>query len=485
VIKPVVRNQASQTPISAGILASIAIPLAVYLCIALTRLGIDKFYYIAAGGKRFATFPNDMSYWGVSVSYLALVLLHLVWVLGAPDRDRFLPFSVILRRCGVFLLLAWVAYPLGNDVYLYLHVGLMNLARVDPFLVPAGAFISEFTPFVDWKQTSTYGPVSQLLFLLAALLVRWHPLLAVYGLKLVCLLTHCVNGYWVWRMAPVMQRDRWAIAYLLCPLLLVEQVASAHVDVFVCTSALLMAACLFSQRYGTAVLAIWGGFLTKTIPIIWLPMLFAFLLRQRRWRQIGVGVLVSGTMVAVLGLLVLRTPEAWLSLLNPGVAGQYQSSLVAMVRALLETLPYFRADAAGPGDYRNGLLWLSRGLLLAYGVFYGLMLLRLLLKRISAERLLEDMGWVTLILMLYATSWLMPWYVSLPLAIAAALPTARIFGITVLLFSLSSAAMYWLQGDAGLRSLVAVGLPTLGLWGMAKWRMAKWATERKQNPAKG
>jgi alpha-1,6-mannosyltransferase len=82
--------------------------------------------------------------------------------------------------------------------------------------------------------------------------------------------------------------------------------------------------------------------------------------------------------------------------------------------------------------------------------------------------LLEDMGWVTLVLMLYGTSWLMPWYVSILYPIAAVLPTARLFGLTVLMFGVSSAAMYSLQADAGLRSLVAIGLPTwtmlLGAW---------------------
>jgi alpha-1,6-mannosyltransferase len=91
------------------------------------------------------------------------------------------------------------------------------------------------------------------------------------------------------------------------------------------------------------------------------------------------------------------------------------------------------------------------------------MLLRLFRKCISPARLLEDLGWVTLVLMLYATSWLMPWYVSVLYAIAAVLPAARVFGITVLMFGLSSASMYWLQGDAGLRSLVAIGLPTLAI----------------------
>jgi hypothetical protein len=58
--------------------------------------------------------------------------------------------------------------------------------------------------------------------------------------------------------------------------------------------------------------------------------------------------------------------------------------------------------------------------------------------------------------------------VSILYAIAAVLPGARLFGLTVLMFGVSSSAMYWLVGDAGLQSLMAIGLPTFtmlaGAW---------------------
>lgn len=445
-------------------LVGAALPLAAYLCVALTWLGLEKYHYILAGGKKFATFPDPASHLGISLAYLALVLLHLVWVLGSDRPLLFPTFASLFKRAAVFLLLALIAYPLGNDLYLYLHVGLMNLSDVDPYLVPAGSFISQLSPFVDWKQTSTYGPISQLFFTLSAATIPLHPVVAVYVFKSICLIAHVCNGYLVWRLLPQALRGKLAIAYLLCPVLLFEQVCSAHVDVFVSTSILLMAACLLKRHYATTFLALWGGFLAKTIPVIWMPLLGLFLLRQRRWKALLLGGLVSVLVVAVLTVTVLPSVTAWKSLLNPGVTGQYQSSIHALVRATLETLPFFFPDAPKASQYRYTLLQFSKYTLAVFASFYAWTVLRMMWRSpYSVNRLLEDMGWVTLVLMLYSTSWLMPWYVSSLYAIAAILPHARLFGLTTLMFGVSSSAMYWLQNDAGLRSLMTVGLPTLAL----------------------
>ncbi|EKQ69741.1 hypothetical protein OsccyDRAFT_2385 [Leptolyngbyaceae cyanobacterium JSC-12] len=466
--KPHPRNS-----LATGVLLGIALPLAIYLSASLTILGLDKYHYILAGGKRFATFPNFQSYLGISVAYFALVLLHLVWFLSTECSYQFLKFSSLLKLSWVFLLLAYIAYPLGNDIYLYLHVGVMNLNRVDPFLTPAGSFFSQLTPFVDWKQTSTYGPISQLLFTLAATVVPLHPILAVYLFKAVCLGVHILNGYLVWRVVPKPDQGKFAIAYLLSPLLLLEQVSSAHVDVLVCTSILLTAICFYSQRYATAFLALWGGFMAKTIPVIWMPLLVLFLVRQQRWKQLILGLLISASVVGLLTITVLPSFVAWRSLFNPGVTGQYQSSIHALVRAGLETLPYFMLDAPEPSQYKYWLLGLSRLTLIGFAIFYAWTALTLLRRSATAAQLLEKIGWVTLVLMLYATSWLMPWYVSTLYAIAVVLPQAHLFGLTTLMFGVSSSAMYLLQGDAGLRSLCAVGLPTLTLLVGAIWLRQK------------
>lgn len=450
--------------LAAGLLVGLALPLSLFLCVALTQLGLEKYHYILAGGQKFATFPNEASHLGISWAYLGLMVLHLAWVWGR-DRPVLIPtFAGVLQRVGLFLVLAWIAYPLGNDIYLYLHVGLMNLSQVDPYLVPAGDFWSPLTPFVDWAQTSTYGPISQLFFTLAAALTALHPVVAVYGFKTICLVAHGCNGYLVWRLLPETQRGKGAIAYLLCPLLLFEQVCSAHVDVFVATSILLTAFCLFQRHYATAFLGLWGGFLAKTIPLIWLPLLGLFLLRQRQWKALAWGFVASLAVVAVLTVTVLPTVAAWRSLLNPGVVGQYQASLHALARAILETLPFFVADAPKPSEYRYALFQWAKYTLSIFAAFYTWTVFRIFQRSpYTVAHLLEAMAWVALVLMLYSTSWLMPWYVSSLYAIAFLLPSARLLNLTVLLFGLSSSASYWLQNDSGMRSFVSIGLPTLAL----------------------
>jgi len=77
--------------------------------------------------------------------------------------------------------------------------------------------------------------------------------------------------------------------------------------------------------------------------------------------------------------------------------------------------------------------------------------------------LVEDIGWVTLVLLLFATPWLMPWYASIVLTIAALIPRARLFGLTSLAFGLSSSAQYLLQGHSSLKGLVSIGIPLLVL----------------------
>ncbi len=455
-----------------GALWGVALPLAIYLSTALTILGLDKFHYVLAGGKKFATFPNASTHLGISLGYLILVLLHLVWLLATPDSYDPVRFRDVLKRVAPFLLLAWIAFPLGNDIYLYLHFGLMNLSHVDPFTTPAGAFVSGLSPFVDWKQTSTYGPISQLLFSLSAAAIprgivsqiALNPIWAVYVFKSICAIAHLFNGYLIWTILPPLQRGKITTAYLLCPLLLLEQVGSSHVDVFVNTCVLVMAACLIRQRYARAVLALWGGFLAKTIPIIWMPLLGLFLIRQRRWNQLAIAILVSLLIVAALSFTLLPNIQSWRSLLNPGVVGQYQSSLPALLRATFETLQIFVPGFLPLTEQKQVLLQVARHGLLIFATFYAWTVLQMFRKpAYSALNLMEAIGWVTLVLMLYSTSWLMPWYVSVLLAIAAVIPSAQVFGFTTLMFMVSSSAMYLLQGDAGLRSLVTLGLPTLAL----------------------
>ena len=444
------------------VIALTALVCALYLGIALTFLGLDKFHYVLAGGKKFATFPDWQSQVGIGLSYLVLNLLYLVWFLRTENRQTGLPFARLLRTSAIFLAIAFVSYPLGDDIYLYLHSGLMNLSSVNPFLTRAKAFTTELSPFVDWGQTSTYGPLSQLLFTGAATIVPIHPVLAVYAYKSVCVGLHSLNGYLIWRLLPTTEREKITLAYLLNPLLLMEQVGSGHVDILLSTSAIVAIGSLTSQRYLSASVALWGGFLTKTLPLLWMPLVGIFLWRQKRWRSLLGATVLSIVLVVALWFTFLPGAQAWQSLLNPGVTGQYQSSLHALAKSWLNLFRLFFPTAITLAQVNYLLLQLSHYTLIGFLGFYSWIALRGYTKQHYTElNVVAAMGWVTLALLLFATPWLMPWYASVLLTIAALIPQSQRFGMTTLAFGLSSSAQYLLQGHNSLKSIVAIGIPSL------------------------
>jgi alpha-1,6-mannosyltransferase len=455
----------------AGVLTASAFFCAAYLSVALVGLGIDKFDYILAGGKKFATFPDLGSQIAIGSSYVLLAILYLVWFFDTKKPSIFWRFSDIMRNAAGFLLLAFVAYPLGNDVYLYLHAGLMNLSQVNPFLTRAGVFVSQLSPFVDWGQTSTYGPVSQFFFTLSAAVLTIDPILAVYTFKLFCLGLHILNGYLIWQLLPPidpeesrLSRHKITIAYLINPLLLMEQVASAHVDVLISTSLIVLVASLARQRYWVGVGALWAGFLSKTLPLIWMPLVAVFLIRQKRWQLLIQAILASVGLIALLSVTALPGLQAWSSLLNPGVTGQYQSSLHTIAKFGLDLVRIFAPTTLTISQQQEILIGLARITLVGFAGFYSWVTWQTYRRwNYSQPDLVEDIGWVTLVLLLFATPWLMPWYGSILLTIAALIPRSRLFGLTSLAFGFSSSAQYLLQGHASLRSLISIGIPTLVL----------------------
>lgn len=449
-------------------LTGIALLLTAYLSATLLHLGLDKFHYLLAGGNKFATFPNLSFQLGIGGSYLLLSILYLVWLqrwLKPSEHSIKWQFPDILIQTSAFWLLAFISYPLGNDTYLYLHSGLMNLSGANPFLIRAAAFTTELSPYVDWGQTSTYGPVSQLLFTISAALVSVSPILAIYSFKLFCLGLHLLNGYLIWQWLPLPERGKITIAYLLHPLLLMEQVGSAHVDVLVSTSVILFALGLARQHFWATLLALWVGFLGKTLPIIWAPLVAVAVLRQGRWKWLLGMIGVSGAIVAGLWLTVMPGVDAWKSLLNPGVTGHAQSSLHAIVRFGLDLVRIFAPQQMTLLQQRSILNWFTSTTLLAFFGFYGWRLWRSdqYWTPPTPQLVVEEMGWVTLFLMLFATPWVMPWYASVMITFAALVPQARLLALTSLAFSLSSSAQYLVNGNSSIKSLISIGVPVLAL----------------------
>jgi hypothetical protein len=109
------------------------------------------------------------------------------------------------------------------------------------------------------------------------------------------------------------------MAYLVNPMLLNQQIVNAHLDVLLANTLIVLIGCLYSGRYVCDILAIWVWFLVKTLPIIWLPLVFAFLFNPRRGRDLAAGFLLSLLRITVITYTFLPTVAACKSLLNPRV----------------------------------------------------------------------------------------------------------------------------------------------------------------------
>jgi alpha-1,6-mannosyltransferase len=384
----------------------------------------------------------------LNVCFLIVLAAYVIWLLRSTEDSS--TFRGLLKKALVFLALGLVAYPSTTDVYGYLHYGAMGLRGVNPYLTPAGSIpIPEMPLQSDWRQTSTYGPLTQLLFMIAVIPAKVSPVLAVYGFKLLCLIAHVVNAFLVWRMLGAGRlRSKLTMAYLINPSLLSMHVAEAHVDVFLCSATILLVGCILSGRYVEASLAAWAGVLTKTLPILWLPLLASFMLRRRAWKSLGWSGLASVAIVAVLAATLLPTVEAWRSLFNPASRGMEARSIHHLASLVLEHAVKL-APAARAAILSQAALLCTGG----FGLYYLWAFLKPHFGRMSSDAaLVADLGWVTLALLLAATPWMMPWYptILVPLGILSGAP---FLGLCSLVFSLSAGVVY---GDGAGRTMISI-----------------------------
>ena len=200
---------------------------------------------------------------------------------------------------------------------MYLHYGAMSIHKINRYLNSSDSFVFNLSPFLHWRQTCTYGPVSLFFFSVSALAVPISPLVGVYLFKIICLCVHTLNAYLIWRLLKNSEnRSLITMAYLVNPMLLNQQIVNAHLDVLLANTLIVLIGCLYSGHYVCGILAIWVGFLVKTLPIIWLPLVFAFLFNPCRWRDLAAGFLLSLLRITVITYTSLPTVAAWKSLLN-------------------------------------------------------------------------------------------------------------------------------------------------------------------------
>ena len=205
------------------------------------------------------------------------------------------------------------------------------------------------------------------------------------------------------------------MAYLVNPMLLNEQIVNAHLDVLLANTLIVLIGCLYSGRYVCGILAIWVGFLVKTLPIMWLALVFAFLFNPRRWRDLAAGFLLYLLRITVINSTFLLTVAAWKSLLNPRLVSGTARLFHHVINIGLNFFSNITLDTS-----LSILSFLKGFSYWIWVIYYLVTLLKSYFRNNYSEiNLVSDIGWITLSLFLFATPWLMPWYPSLLLPIAA------------------------------------------------------------------
>jgi alpha-1,6-mannosyltransferase len=303
---------------------------------------------------------------------------------------------------------------------------------------------------------------------LSALLTPLSVVVAVYSFKLTCLALHLFNSYLVWQELKSTKSSSWyrswmTLAYLLNPILLFEQVCNAHLDVILCTVLILLIRFFRRRQSVRGFLTLWVGIFAKALPIIWLPLTVVFLLRSRQWKSLAIALFVCVVTVIGFSQILLVTPQAWLSLLNPGVSGKTAGSVHNLLNAFLmgiqSILPSIIAHR--PGRVVRAFSLLTY---LLYCVYYARLMLRVYFrKHYTADRLFLDLGWATLALFLLATPWYQPWYASVLLPFVILLPRGKnLAGIAIVYATTSSIAYYGLAYGPYDVPLAIVSLLTVG-----------------------
>jgi len=423
------------------ILLGLAIVLSLVLCgeLAIRAYSYNLHALANSTGEYVPDFSNPFNRRRTVIEYFCLNIIFILWLIINKNQKPDISFIKILKNSSFFLLVAFISYPTTTDINLYVHYGLMDLNGINPFINAASTFTSKLSPFLDWKQTSTYGPISQIFFMFSAVFVAITPSLGIYVFKLICLLFHILNAYLIWRhLKNSPHKVNVTIAYLCNPFLLYEQVINAHIDVFISTFLIILIICLKNRDYIAAIITVWIGFLIKTLPIIWLPLIFVYLIKQKRWKILFSAICISLAIILAAYFIALPTVDAWKSLSNPGVQGQTFGSLYALFKKIINLKPLNFSLS-----FQENLYSIFKSIMFSiFLVSYLIILIKPYLKKNYSETDLSiNIGWITLILFIFAAPWYCSWYSSVLLGVVALNIHSKRFVITSILFSIPTAGV--------------------------------------------
>lgn len=347
--------------------------------------------------------------------------------LGAIAWAPQLGGRVIWTAIGV-LLVAFVCLPplLSHDVYSYIDYARLGVLHgLDPYVhPPASAPADAAFSHVTWTETtSAYGP----LFTLLTYPLAWLPLeAAVYVLKAISAVAVLATACLVGRLAPSRGIDptRAAAFVALNPLVLLHVVGGPHNDAIAVLLMTLGIAGLLTAREASAGIAFVAATAVKVSAAVTIPFALLTTLNQRPTglKAIHISALspvgrlfagAAGAGFVIGGLAWLEFDWNWLHAF--ALAGENQGRTSHM------SIPIVTARLTGldPDAVR-----------IAFGAAYAALVLHLLAWTYRGGDWLRASAWATAGL-LFATAWLLPWYLLWPLP-AAALSRDRALQLLVL-----------------------------------------------------
>jgi hypothetical protein len=345
--------------------------------------------------------------------------------LGAPLRSSLFA-TLFLTMCGCYAvaltLARHVETRLAATTIVALHVlfllappllsadlfGYIDYARIgavhglDPYAHGPASFPHDpVFAFMRWRGDlpSPYGPLFTLgSYTLAPLSVA----ASLWALKALAAAASLAIVWLVWDCARRLRLDAVPAAMLvgLNPLVLVWAVGGAHNDLIVIAAVMGGVWLAVAGRERAAGAALVGAAALKVSAGVMLPFLLAGS-RGRGRRDAITGVLVAGAATAAVALAVFGT----------GVAGMLRSQVSQQNLVATASVPNQLGRLLGLGGATNGI----RALALA---LFAIVLAALLVRTWRGMSWVTAAGWATLA-MLVTSAWLMPWYVTWLLPLAA------------------------------------------------------------------
>jgi hypothetical protein len=241
----------------------------------------------------------------------ALLAIGFAVVLCAPYRPYVLairaaqrvPLRALLLVTAGLATVGLLIYPaFGSDLFVYLdYERLFAVYGANPLLAFPNLHPEDWAFRFTWipEQPSPYGPLWPLLTWPIARLAGDSLWLWIGGYKALALLSYVVCGWLIWISVEADRRKRALVTFAWSPLVLFDLLGKAHNDGLLAVSVL--AALWLARRSGPASLVVGSlGMLIKLSGFA-VPLSSALvLLRERRWRTLALGGLLSLAVSAAL-----------------------------------------------------------------------------------------------------------------------------------------------------------------------------------------